>query len=211
MVMCDSNNMKCNGVMKVSLQSDNLYYTFGLSLLVNEVNSVLSKSPLYFLVGESSSDSNEKNIIFRDMMVSVHLKKENRRWKSDNISPCKEIYHIPFGCRQNSLSEIMGKLEKILLIAHMDYSSFIRPENHKSIGLKDFRQLSLTECKVLLLIGKGYNIGHISRMLNRSEKTINTHYRNTIRKLGMLNRAEFYKYASFIAHGASKDCNTLCL
>jgi len=211
MVMCDINNMKCNGAMEVLLKSDNLYYIFGLSLLINEINSMLSKSPLYFLVGESSSDSNEKKIIFRDTMVSVHLNKKSRSWKNDNTPPCKAIYHIPFGCRQNNLSEIMCKLEKILLIAHMDYSSFIRPENHKSIGLQDFRQLSLTECKVLLLIGKGYNIGRISKILNRSEKTINTHYRNTIRKLGVINRVEFYKYASLIAHGANKDCNTLCL
>ncbi len=211
MVMFNDVDNQCKDIVKVSLQSDNFYYTFGLSLLINEVNSVLSKSSLCFLVGEPAEDSNEKNIIIRDSMVSIQMNKECRRWRSENNKLNRTTIHIPFGCRQNNLSEIMGKLEKILLIASMDYSSFSSPENHKTIGLKKFMQLSLTECKILLLIGKGHNIGNISRILNRSEKTINTHCRNSIRKLGMLNRVEFYKYASFIAHCGNKDRSTLCL
>lgn len=93
----------------------------------------------------------------------------------------------------------------------MNAPGFASHENYKRTGLKQFMQLSSTESKVMLMIGQGYDTVNISRMLGRSEKTVNTHCRNAIRKMGMINRVEFYKYASFIAKTGNKRGSTLCL
>ncbi|MCX8958685.1 helix-turn-helix domain-containing protein [Erwinia psidii] len=212
MIMVDVNDPGYGSIVRVSMQSDNFYYNFGLSILIKELNRVIRKSAVFVLSDDTVDDDGSlKNIIFRDSMVTINLQRKNKRWKNDPDSECRAIIHIPFVCRQSKLSDVMVKMEKVLLIASMDYSSFLTPDNYRMMGLKKFKQLSLTECKILLLIGKGYNVGYISRILNRSEKTISNHCRNSIRKLGMLNRVDFYKYACFIAHCGNKERNTLCL
>lgn len=211
MITTNVNDTTHGSIVRVSIKTDDFYYSFGLILLIKELN-IINKTSSYIIADDFlEEDSNMQNIIIRDSMISINLKRKNRRWKNDFSTECQKTIHIPFICRQNSLSDIMAKLQKILLIATMDYSSFISPEKQEMIGLKKFKQLSLTGCKILLLIGKGYNVGYISRMLNRSEKTISNHCRNSIRKLGVLNRVEFYKYAHFIALCGNKERSTLCL
>ncbi|EXU76645.1 LuxR family transcriptional regulator [Erwinia mallotivora] len=212
MVMSDANDARCKSIVRISLHSDNFYYTFGLGHLIKEFNGRWNNSAFCFLIDETVEEvGNVANVVIRDSMVSIRLRNGCNSWKKNNNSEWQATIHIPFTCRRHNVSEVMEKIKKILLIASMDYPAFISPENHKSIGLKKIKQLSLTECKILLLVGKGYNVGYISRILNRSEKTISNHCRNSIRKLGMLNRVEFYKYATFIAHCANKERSIVCL
>jgi DNA-binding CsgD family transcriptional regulator len=104
------------------------------------------------------------------------------------------------------------KIGKILAIAKADYNLLAnREEAYWKFGLKKYAQLSDTENDIMILIGRGYNSTDISRILNRSRKTISTHYRNASRKMGAANRAEFYRYASFIAKCGRDERNTLCL
>ena len=87
----------------------------------------------------------------------------------------------------------------------------MKSDLQRRIGLKNYIQLSMTESKVVQLTGKGHSTTDISKILDRSEKTILTHRRNAIRKLGMFNRLEFYKYASLMRNYSNKDAVFICL
>ncbi|KKF37893.1 hypothetical protein SY86_17190 [Erwinia tracheiphila] len=210
--MFHASNSVDRKVLKISIKSENCYYASGLMFLIKELNDEMDNVSPCIIADDVVENKNDmENIIVRDAMISINLRRNKRYWKNDTNTECLTAIHIPFICRQNAVPEIIAKLKKILIIASMGYSSLSCPEYYEMIGLKKFKQLSLTECKILLLVGKGYNIGYISRVLNRSEKTISNHCRNSIRKLGMLNRIEFYKYASFIARCNYKERGILCL
>ncbi|WP_380182317.1 helix-turn-helix transcriptional regulator [Kalamiella sp. sgz302252] len=155
----------------------------------------------------------EADIIFRDIIITIFCKKESSDPFRGKNKADKQVtaLHIPFICRGDNLPQITGKIKKILMIANMNAASLTSREGYKINGLKEFMQLSSTESKVMLMIGQGYDAEAISRILGRSEKTVHTHCRNAIRKMGMLNRMDFYRYASFIARSEGKKGNTLCL
>lgn len=198
-------------MLKILIFNDDIYFTNGLKSLIFDVNNGMVKKRIDFIMPGSHRALNEANIIFRGYLASIRLKKKERTWPSDMYANSNMTLHVPFSCHDDNLQEIMGKIKKILLIASMDHSAITTREKYKSIGLKDFMQLSTTESKVMQLIGEGHNTEFISKMLNRSEKTINTHCRNASRKLGMVNRVEFYRCASFIANSGNEDWSVICL
>ncbi len=200
-------------MLKILIVSDDIYFMKGLEALIVEVSGGMKKRKVQFVIQNNKTASNDACITFRYCLASIRLIKDERErtWTSDTCAGNNMTLHIPFTCHDDNLQEIMGKIKKLLLIASMDPAGIATREKYKSIGLKDFMQLSMTESKVMLLIGKGHDTEYISRMLNRSEKTISTHCRNASRKLGMINRVEFYRCASFIANSGSKDWSVICL
>jgi len=195
----------------IRIASDNIYYISGLESLIKDMMDAHEREKFSFVAAKNEQAPGVTNIVFRDMMVSIFLHKKEKLWYRHEGEGKTVVLHIPFICRNENLPAITGKIRKILTISETECTQFSRQRNYRSIGLKDFMQLSATENKIIFLIGKGYRPECISRMLNRSEKTINTHCRNAIRKLGMINRVEFYKYASFVASCTNKEWNTLCL
>jgi DNA-binding CsgD family transcriptional regulator len=171
-----------------------------------------------FALSTDEMSKEDANIIFYDDYVTINVlnKKKIRnssdRWHKENRVPEKLTLHVPFLARNQTLNDVSMKIGKILAIATADYHVHLNKEDtYWSFGLKKYAQLSDAENDVMLLIGKGYNSGDISRMLNRSPKTISTHYRNASRKMGASNQAEFYRYASFVARCGCNERNTLCL
>ncbi|WP_244153192.1 helix-turn-helix transcriptional regulator [Kosakonia oryziphila] len=158
------------------------------------------------------------NIIFYDDVVTVNVL--NKKQISSNGDPWSRGYrkmekitlHVPFLAKNQTITDISMKIGKILAIANADYHVHLNKKDaYWNFGLKKYAQLSDAENDVMLLIGLGYNSDDISRMLNRSRKTICTHYRNASRKMGASNQVEFYRYASFIARCECNERNTLCL
>ncbi len=200
-------------MLNVLIVNSNYYQLAGLSELLWDALTD-SQHDLFFLLSSCEQNNAEADIIFRDNMASINIFRNkpaspdgSEEWRSGE----KITVHIPFGYKQDSLKNTLAKIEQILMIADLDYQAFVSKDVYKMIGLKQYSQLSMTENKIMCLIGKGYSNNAISKILNRSAKTINTHYRNASRKTGLANRAEFYKYASFIANCGKKERNTLCL
>ncbi|MTH46715.1 helix-turn-helix transcriptional regulator [Intestinirhabdus alba] len=201
-------------MLNVLLIDSNHYWSLGLSLLI--VNQLADNSePISFLLPENKDSRDIANIIFRDDLVTIHVdnKKSVCKYAETAQKEAQRItIHVPFLTKSQSLSDITIKIAKILAIAKADYNLLAnKEESYWNFGLKKYAQLSDTENDVMILIGHGYNSTDISRILNRSRKTISTHYRNASRKMGAANRAEFYRYASFIAQCRRDERNTLCL
>ncbi len=215
-------NRECNtwvwNMLNILLMDSNYYRGLGVkSLILSQLTNERLIEARFALSTDEMKKENA-NIIFYDDFVTINVlnKKKIRssgdNWHKDNRTQERITLHVPFLARHQTLNDISMKIGKILAIANADYHVHLnKKEAYWSFGLKKYAQLSNAENDVMLLIGKGYNSGDISRMLNRSRKTICTHYRNASRKMGASNQAEFYRYASFVARCGRNERNTLCL
>lgn len=202
-------------MLNILLMDSNFYQISGLSFLIFNQVADDRKGEILFLLPSEEQNRDIADIIFRDDMVTIRIFNK-RRTRSNQNSGRKEVegitIHVPFLTKNQTLNDISVKISKILSIARADYNLLVnREETYWNFGLKKYAQLSDTENDVMILIGRGYSSTDISRILNRSRKTISTHYRNASRKMGAANRAEFYRYASFIANCRRDERNTLCL
>lgn len=198
--------------MKISIESDNLFYKKGLEFLIPNLLKEQGTEKVYFISSYTREEKNElTNIIFRDSSISINLFKEKTYSCETERFHFKSTIHIPFVCKKRNLADISWMIGKILLIANVSSEAFFNGDFYQLTGLKKHEQLSLTETKIMLLIGRGNNSSTISRKLHRSEKTISVHCRNASRKMGLEKKADFYNYAKFIATCRRNERRTLCL
>lgn len=125
------------------------------------------------------------DIIFRDGVVTLNFYDKlysDSPYDTDNgdvQASDKVAIHIPFLYKGNTLKDISLKLEKILEVAQTDVNILTDKQRICCyFGLKVYTQLSDMENDVMILIGQGYDSQNISKILNRSLKTVSTHYRN---------------------------------
>ncbi|WP_241622350.1 helix-turn-helix transcriptional regulator [Rosenbergiella australiborealis] len=150
---------------------------------------------------------------FHEEVVVISTSLLTRRCSSLIFSSQRwgDIY-IPFNCRRYRLIQIEKKLAKILEIAsckminEADLSFLITNGE-----IKGYQQLSQSEFLIMTFIGQGLDCHCISKKINRSIKTIRTHYRSASRKLGFDNHADFFRFAKYISKNNQGVINTLCL
>ncbi len=202
-------------MLNILLMDYNFYQVSGLSLLIlKNLPDYRLLDEVIFLLPSQENNKDIANVIFHDELVTINVfnkirinRNETERKRAEKIT-----IHVPFLPKSKTLNDISMKICKILEIAHADYNEFINKEEvYWKFGVKKYAQLSDAENDVMIFIGQGYNSAEISRILNRSRKTIRTHYRSAFRKMGAENQAEFYRYASFIAKCGCGERNTLCL
>ncbi|WNN47927.1 LuxR C-terminal-related transcriptional regulator [Siccibacter colletis] len=199
-------------MLQIVIVSDNAYFEVGLR------NILLKMSPRE-APGETSAlpftlrhtEFPAPDIIFRDFMVTINIKDYKNGRNACTAPERDRTIHIPFICKAQEMSEIEEKIRKIILIASNGYNTRTRTDIYKAAGLKRYLQLSATENVIMVLTGQGNDTSEISRLLHRSERTVGAHCRNAIKKMGMENRLEFYKYAAYIAKYGRSDEITLCL
>ncbi|CQD43292.1 helix-turn-helix transcriptional regulator [Yersinia mollaretii] len=157
--------------------------------------------------------AHKANVISKDFMVIVNIYQENSliiKNSGSNNKPMMTV-NIPFNSTQLDLYDIVSKIKKIINIARLSHFNMMNSDTFRRLGLKNYIQLSITESRVFELTGQGHSITDISNILERSEKTILTHRRNAIRKLGVLNRLEFYNYALHMQNYSNKEAVFICI
>ncbi|MCU7782098.1 LuxR family transcriptional regulator [Lelliottia amnigena] len=195
-----------NNVMgNIKILSDNYYYRLGVYHLLDEIYHL--NSPMN--TNTESKELKASVVIFRENVVSLQYHTNNHLIEHGNNGVCS--LDIPFICSDLNLDEIRIKLEKIALITRLPYFQCDIKTLYQRLGIKEYQQLSSMEYTVLSYYGKGYGPQDIALKLDCSEKNVNTHCRNAMRKMGMLKRMELYQYASVIASNDGRKRITLCL
>ncbi|WP_024549348.1 helix-turn-helix domain-containing protein [Siccibacter turicensis] len=199
-------------MLQIVIDSNNAYFELGLQHLLSKINNRNDQGdnvPLTFSLLQRGASL--PDVIFRDFMVTVNIKHGTDCRNSNSLAETSRTIHIPFICKSHSMDDIILRIRKVLLIASIGYGASTRTDIFKAAGLKRYLQLSVTENNIMMLTGKGHDASDISRLLHRSERTIGVHCRNAIKKMGMENRLEFYKYATWLARFGNSDEITLCL
>lgn len=182
---------------KVEIYTDNYFYKVGLYQMLAHIYRF--EKPLY---SGKICEGRACSIVFRQNIASIIYPVH------DNAS---HMLDIPFVCNTLNLSEINAKLEKIMMITHYPYFECDKQMMYQRLGIKPYHQLSGTEYTVLRYCGKGLRPKEIAVVLGCSEKTVNTHCRNSMRKMGMSKRVELYQYATIIMNNDGSERATLCL
>ena len=196
--------MTDNITHNVTILSNNYYFKYGLYKMIARLdrNEVALNTR-----DENVSDA---NIVFRKTIVSINYAVNTE--PPDAPSAAKELaVDIPFSCDSLSITEVQAKLEKILSLSHLNLSSANDKIIFQQMGVKNHQQLSNTENKVLRYFGMGYCPQDIAKKLGCSDKTVSTHCRNAMRKMGISKKSELYRFASCIMQHLDRERVTLCL
>lgn len=202
--------------MKISIESENFFYKKGLEFLIQDLLPEDKLQDLSLITeNQDKKGSNKINIIFRDSSISMNFYNKNPNNivlnVIDSASEKKTTLHIPFVCKNRKITDIKWIIGKIFFISSINIDEYVNDEFYKITGIKKHEQLSITETKIMLSIGRGHDINVISSQLHRSERTVHVHWRNASRKMKMDNKADFYNYAKFILTCKRNERKTLCL
>ncbi|MRS88779.1 hypothetical protein GJV04_01840 [Enterobacteriaceae bacterium RIT714] len=181
----------------IKVYTDNYYYKFGLYQMLAHFCRFENPLPDSKIVKGKAC-----GIVFRQNVASIIYPKNEQT---------VQTLDIPFVCNTLNLSEINAKLEKIMMMTHYPYFECDKRVVYQRLGIKSYHQLSGAEYTVLCYCGKGYRPKDIANVLECSEKTVNTHCRNAMRKMGMSKRTELYQYATMIMCNEGRERSTLCL
>lgn len=199
-------DIDCKGFIMLHvkvLTSDN-FYSIGLSEIANEIiNDYLNEGC------REECFSGEINIVFGEVIATIehHPAREHPDW-SDNEAI---KIHVPFVSRGHDLSILKYKIRKIVNMVRGNNLNHAINKEYEKIGLKKKRQLSENEFNIICLIGRECKIKEISKMLNRSERTVTIHYHNAKMKMDIENRIDFIKCASYIVNLPENNKNIICL
>ncbi|WP_449567287.1 LuxR C-terminal-related transcriptional regulator [Lelliottia nimipressuralis] len=188
----------------VTIVSNDSFYKYGLRKMITLVEPLL----------DNSSATGHRNppadITFRKGVVSINYHLKPSPPAKHRHSPPFSI-DIPFNCDSLTINEVRAKLEKILTLARLPLSEENKKNIFQKIGSGRYLQLSAMEKQVLHNLGKGYCIQDIAVILGCADKTVSTHCRNAMRKMGITKKPELYHYASWIAQHSDSERITLCL
>ncbi len=192
--------------LEIFFTESNIYQVMGIkSLLCQHYRG--DRADIHFVSSAAFRLANSAGIIFGDDVITMSLPVISGTGEEEGRHQHIMTWHIPFLSRNCPIDDIDLKIKKLLNFV----TSVGAPFCGQLSRLKKYTQLSESEYQVMILIGRGLNPHDIAKVLNRSEKTVSAHYRNVSRKMGAGNRAEFYRFACYIAGLGNERVNTLFL
>ncbi|PVZ78165.1 hypothetical protein C9426_35105 [Serratia sp. S1B] len=198
------NSKAKNITCSVEISSDNYYFKYGLYKMISQLNYS------DITLNTKGNAILNANIIFNETTASINcvISEESR---DGSLSVKNVTIYIPFFCTSLSQAEVMAKLEKIMSLSELTRLSVNEQDIYQKIKVRPQLQLSNTENKVLGYFGEGYRTKDIANKLCCSDKTINTHRRNAMRKLGISKKSELYNFGASVIQNTNSEKVTLCL
>lgn len=197
-------------VLIVKVVGDDAYFKLGIvSLVIEQWNDDTKRVH----VVPDDATTFHLSFDFHEEIVGIHAAYfTGISYLSDFTNSRWEYIYTPFNCRRNTLSQIEVKIAKILAISNWKIPKILDLANLIVYNdIKRYQQLSSAEFMIMTLIGQGEDCHFISKKMNRSIKTVRTHYRSASRKLGFDNQAYFFRFAKYISKNSHGAINTLCL
>lgn len=192
--------------LEICFTEPNIYQVMGIkSLLIQYYQG--DSADIQFVSSTKFRLQNSAGITFGEDIITMSLPVNAGPLEINGLQPSVMTWYIPFPSRNCPIDDITLKIKKLLNFVTAVGAPFYGPLSQP----KSYTQLSDTEYRILVLIGKGFDHHDIARMLNRSGKTVSAHYRCISRKMGAANRAEFYRFAYYIAGLKDERVNTLFL
>ena len=196
--------MMDNITHNVTILSNNYYFRYGLYRMIARIN----RNDI--VQNKRNGHVSIANIVFRKTIVSINYAVNTEPPNLPGIA--KEFaVDIPFTCDSLSITEVLAKLERIISLSRLTLSQVNDKNIYQKMGAKNHLQLSNTENKVLRYFGMGYCPQDIAQKLGCSDKTVSTHCRNAMRKMGISKKSELYRFAFCITQHIDIERITLCL
>ena len=199
-------------MMSVAVESNNVYYRLGLIRLIEHISQVKPLDEYQILQQNVSRLSETAHLIFTENAAIIN---SGLQYKSNEKPLGKHEHssaiHITFNASGLFIEDAGNFISRIfnatgLLLAGMDQREFFR-----SLKVRKHAQLSDAEKRLVILSGYGHDIVNISRIMHCSPNSSYTYRRNAMKKLGMDNRLQFYKYVQVLVHFKQHNNIFICL
>jgi DNA-binding CsgD family transcriptional regulator len=198
-------------MLNIAIKTDNFFYECGLFSLIKKAVKGNENADYKIINYQDVEECGENYILFTDMMVFINFFQKSEATLPPFFTLKKVVINISFNAYHLDMIDVVSKLKKIMNISQLNYHEVSGRDFYQLVKLKKHLQLSIAENKVVNLIGQGSNTVDISKRLSCSRKTISAHQRSVIRKLGMKNKVELYKYISAINEYCHSEPMFLCL
>ncbi|MCX8958423.1 helix-turn-helix domain-containing protein [Erwinia psidii] len=190
--------------MNILIISEDNYFIIGLINLINQAWIIThpGNHPVYMIADE------KRSLLKPDIIISdiCHVKSAGRKVSRDYAKVSRHVsLNLMTNCRKKPghlCLEHQVRLEK--KHANRELRKLFKNANSpvyspRSLGKNSCGQtaditLSKQQAMVVQYIREGLSLTDISRRTSLSVKTISTHKRAIMRKFGMKNNSEFYRY-----------------
>lgn len=190
-------------MLKIAIRTKNKFFMLGLMCHIENIFS--SQHQTHYECIERDPNSEillSDNIIFTDKIALVNI------FNNDDQDPERQPHttiHINFNICGLFHEDISSLISKIINLSRMTSSQLNRDDFFRKLMARNNANLSATESRLVMLMGQGHDTTNLSQLLNCSIKTVYTHRRNAIRKLGMINRVQFYSYLVLLKKFSCSD------
>lgn len=186
-------------MLAIAVESKDNYYRLGLINIIEQISKDRDLSD-YKILHESEKNINEEaNIIFTDNVAIINFyKNENTSLLSDNKNYSASALHITFNASHLFIEDIYNFIVRIFSVAKLPPKLVVQDEFYRHLKIRKSAQLSEAEKRLVILSGYGYDIANISKIMRCSPNSSYTYRRNAMKKLGMENRLQFYKYVQIL-------------
>ncbi|WP_431224261.1 helix-turn-helix domain-containing protein [Serratia sp. L9] len=198
-------------MLNINIRSHNEFYKLGLLSFLEDSLQSENNGPYTIMSDPNSDIINGANIIFTEQMAILNIFSPNKVTDNGAVNHPHITIHITLNTSWLFLEGASTVVGRIINWARLSYKELTLDEFYRKMMARNHTQLSRTENQVVMLMSQGYDTFNISKILNRSEKTVYTHRRNAIKKLGMHNRLELYKYTLLLKEFYCRKNIFLCL
>ncbi len=192
-------------MVRILVRSQNEFYKLGL---MSVAEKLITPQHHFTCITDKETDKGlatalpPPNLIFLENMAIINV--YDKEAKQGAELPYTRVY-ITFNTSSLLQEEVSGLVGKIIKFSSMDYKQLLRDYHFCKIMSRNNAHLSSKESRILALMGQGHDTEKISRILNCSQGNIYTHRRNLIKKLGIINRLDLYKYVLTLKNFCLQD------
>lgn len=199
-------------MLAVAVESNNVYYRLGLIHLIEQISQVKPLDDYQILPQHVPRLSETANIIFTENAAIINSGLHNN---SSGKSPGKAehgaAFYLTFNAAGLFIEDACNFISRIFTAAGLILAGMDQREFYRSLKVRKNAQLSDAEKRLVMLSGYGHDIVNISRIMHCSPNSSYTYRRNAMKKLGMDNRLQFYKYVQVLARFKQHNNIFICL
>jgi len=189
--------------MNILIESKDSFFITGAINLINQAWLPSFNSYPVFLIGDENRSLLRPDVIIADICTSGWTPSRKSRYyvKKQSVN-CRHVSLTLTLGEGNNFQQHQLRLEKQQAAAELQ--QFFKRENATHYppfsagtpwkGHAQKVMLSKQQAMVVQYTREGLSLTDISRLTSLSVKTISTHKRAIMRKLGMKNNSEFYQY-----------------
>lgn len=199
-------------MLTVAVESQNVFYRQGMISMLDYVKQSKSLNDYKILDADVKNFNETANIIFTDNAVIINIfSKDNTITQPGKKSGQPSAIHITFNVSGLFIEDIHSFIVRIFTAATLPHDGVEKSDFYRHFKIRKNAQLSEPEKRLVLLSGHGHDIRNISHIMRCSTNSSYTYRRNAIKKLGMDNRLQFYKYVQILNKFEKHNNIFICL
>lgn len=199
-------------MLSIAVESKNYYFRLGLISIIDQISKSTAPHD-YQILGFPVANMHETaDIVFTEDVAIVNIKEQAKNSETTVLkNSLPSAVHITFNASGMFIEDVYSFIMRVFSVSQLTQESSGKSKLHQLLKVRKSAQLSETEKRLVILSGHGHEIMSIARLMRCSTNSAYTYRRNAMKKLGMENRLQFYKYVQILALFKQHNNIFICL